>query len=717
MRLRIAVSLVTAAALITGVGVAVSPPAGSAPAGSAPAGSAGALATASKHVRLVTGDLVTVQTEADGRQGASVVRASPHRAAGKVETFILGKDMYVVPASAVPYLGSTLDLSLFDVTRLTPSTVPTVTYRAGRPHTGLPAFGPEFGAALERQARADHSSPRHTTGLFANVARISAGSAPTTVHPDFDMRTLTVNGIDAAGNKNTGGALVVIANVDDTAAYTHAVGFNGQPAKVSLPVGHYAAIADFGGFFGTPGTPEHVVVLPQFTVHADRSITLDARTATSAVSVSTPKPADVTDLQFAAIRVDAKGNQFGIENADVTGDLFVTPTKPVTVGTLHTYVKASLASPADASSRYRYELYFPGGEGVIEADQHHIATEQSLAEVDASFPAQRSGRQAVMFNIGLQPWEQDWTSQGEEVDLPAQETEYFTARPDVYWMTRFEQDVDPDAGTYTAEFTRSLEPYVAGTRQAGVFAGQPEHPVLLEHSFNVIPNNILCPACINGRQLDLMAIPFGDNEPGHYGSPLFDGTEAMAYAVHADDQLVDSGSDLNDYALSTATMPENAARYRFDLQVARSSAEVTQSTDVRTSWSVPADVRTGDMPADWKCLVDTGNGCRVLPFVQVSYDLPVDGLGSLPAGASSGTVHLAHVAGMSGAFTKVTADMSFDGGATWTPVAVTDQGGGSFGLGFTVPAGATFGALRLHTEDELGATFDQTIQHAFAVRS
>ncbi len=394
MRLRIAVPLVTAAALITGVGVALSPPAGSAPASSAPAGSAparsapaGAVATGSKNVRLVTGDLVNVQTDADGRQGTSVVRANPHGALGKFEKFNLGKDMYVVPASAVPYLGSTLDLSLFDVTRLTPSTVPTVTYRAGRPHTGLPAFGPEFGAALERQAKADQSSPRHTTGLFANVARISAGSAPTTVHPDFDMRTLTVNGIDAAGNKNIG-AFVIIANVDDTAAYNHAVGFAGQPAKVSVPVGHYAAFADYSDF--ATGA-EHVVVLPQFTVRADRSITLDARTATSAVSVSTPKPADLEALQFAAVRMDPNGNRAGLELAGVAGNLFVTPTKPVTVGTLRTYVKATLTSPADASSRYRYELYFPGS-GTIAADQHHIAAEQSLAEVDASFPAQRAGR-------------------------------------------------------------------------------------------------------------------------------------------------------------------------------------------------------------------------------------------------------------------------------------------------------------------------------------
>jgi hypothetical protein len=52
-------------------------------------------------------------------------------------------------------------------------------------------------------------------------------------------------------------------------------------------------------------------------------------------------------------------------------------------------------------------------------------------------------------------------------------------------------------------------------------------------------------------------------------------------------------------------------------------------------------------------------------------------------------------------------------------VTVTDQGGGAFGVALTVPAASAtngFGALRVSVQDAAGGTFDQTIQHAFAVQ-
>jgi hypothetical protein len=82
-------------------------------------------------------------------------------------------------------------------------------------------------------------------------------------------------------------------------------------------------------------------------------------------------------------------------------------------------------------------------------------------------------------------------------------------------------------------------------------------------------------------------------------------------------------------------------------------------------------------------------------------------------------LQLAHLGGASIAFSTVTVNASFDGGQTWQPVAVTDQGGGAFGVALTVPsASATngFGALRVSVQDAAGGTFDQTIQHAFAVQ-
>ncbi|MBO0834549.1 MAG: hypothetical protein J2P28_03390, partial [Actinobacteria bacterium] len=72
------------------------------------------------------------------------------------------------------------------------------------------------------------------------------------------------------------------------------------------------------------------------------------------------------------------------------------------------------------------------------------------------------------------------------------------------------------------------------------------------------------------------------------------------------------------------------------------------------------------------------------------------------------------------AFTAVSVNVSYDSGQSWQPVTVTDLGSGQFGLAFTVPAAAGtdgYGALQVSVTDAAGGTFDQTIQHAFAVGS
>jgi hypothetical protein len=82
------------------------------------AGSSVSPAGGSRRVMLITGDIVTVSTPAGGRQAASVVRAASHGPGAQFRTFSRGADLYVVPQSAVPYLGSTLSPALFDVTAL-----------------------------------------------------------------------------------------------------------------------------------------------------------------------------------------------------------------------------------------------------------------------------------------------------------------------------------------------------------------------------------------------------------------------------------------------------------------------------------------------------------------------------------------------------------------------------------------------------------------------
>ncbi|WP_377271721.1 S8 family serine peptidase [Peterkaempfera sp. SMS 1(5)a] len=101
------------------VAMAVTPPSAYATGQDAgtPAAGPATQPTNTRTVTLITGDKVTVRTLADGRSAASIQR--PKTLTGTVQTQTVGKDLYVYPSEALPYLAAgVLDQRLFDVTRL-----------------------------------------------------------------------------------------------------------------------------------------------------------------------------------------------------------------------------------------------------------------------------------------------------------------------------------------------------------------------------------------------------------------------------------------------------------------------------------------------------------------------------------------------------------------------------------------------------------------------
>jgi len=69
------------------------------------------------HVTLITGDVVTVEDIAGGKQAVTVQR--PAGAIGGVATYTLNKDVYVIPDEAMSYVAAQkVDRRLFDVTAL-----------------------------------------------------------------------------------------------------------------------------------------------------------------------------------------------------------------------------------------------------------------------------------------------------------------------------------------------------------------------------------------------------------------------------------------------------------------------------------------------------------------------------------------------------------------------------------------------------------------------
>ena len=119
---RLTVAAATVA--VTTVGVTVAQTAQAAPTGAPPGSGVSrptghtAPATGAKHtVTLITGDVVTVTDVDGGRSTIDVQPADPADSGVRVVTE--GKDTYVLPDSAMPYLAAdTLDRDLFNVTRL-----------------------------------------------------------------------------------------------------------------------------------------------------------------------------------------------------------------------------------------------------------------------------------------------------------------------------------------------------------------------------------------------------------------------------------------------------------------------------------------------------------------------------------------------------------------------------------------------------------------------
>ncbi|MFI5690955.1 hypothetical protein ACIA58_03865 [Kribbella sp. NPDC051586] len=276
----------------------------------------------SSNVVLVTGDRVRLDVDQTGAQ--SVV------AGGKGENLVhfnWSGDEYAVPAAAVPYLDSTLDPRLFDVSYLAragldqahSAVVPIkITYTGSGQAPALPGVrttsrtgatatatvagsdAPKLGRLLADQTRLSRTGkstvpPGHLQGIerIELAPAVSAPALPAALpsasalqtHPHaagVRYRTVTLNLIDLDGNPGT--AAGWLQNVGDGnsgfAAFGNSVGGDSGPVSFSIPEGTYSiAFSIFTPHAADDAYDTALVVKPQIEVTSDQTITLDARTA------------------------------------------------------------------------------------------------------------------------------------------------------------------------------------------------------------------------------------------------------------------------------------------------------------------------------------------------------------------------------------------------------------------------------------------------------
>lgn len=405
-------------------------------------------------VTLPSGDQVQLSTAGGSQQAtpvpADTVPGKPTAPSTFVE-FTWDGDQYVVPDSAVPYLHSTLDPRLFDVSYLAraglgagsagipvqitytsatqTASVPGlhVTRRSGATATGTIATtqAAGLGSLLASQWRAARSgvAAGQLPGIKDITLAPSAGapalpasplSAASTTSQALPFYTLTLNFTDLNGNPGT--FIGLAQDVGDADLYTSAVSGSGSES-LSVPKGTYSL--EFAVLTPDPsgtGFDTALVVKPQVSVDSDATVSLDARTAvpyraTLATQVSDSVRSD--EIGFSRTSVTGGGTDelppvaepylrlFAVSPnpapSHFADTLLATPTAPVTKGGLlfdaftaltNTTYGALGGSPQGPDPIYAFD--FPH-QGSIPSSLTYTVPAADLTTVHQQFYAPASG--------------------------------------------------------------------------------------------------------------------------------------------------------------------------------------------------------------------------------------------------------------------------------------------------------------------------------------
>jgi len=733
-RRRLAGAACTATVL---AGLALPDVARSAPA----AGSAHPVVASAKVITLVTGERILLSTGPDGHQTAAVEPRSGRR--DSYLTRRIGGDLYVLPAGAVPYLGRSLDLALFDVSALVRDNpdgrIPVrVSYAAGATQTAPPGVtltgtgtaaardgyltagsAAEFGAALDTQRAADAAA--HWAGdrrLYGAVTSIRyAGRGPATVaSPRFPMFTLRLPVLDPQGAPAAFGLLDVV-NVDDARKFAATPVVVDGDVRVSVPAGHYAATFFYPVFDATGETlTELRMAMSDFEVAGAATQVVDARTATSQVSFRTPRPADLQDAKVGYFRgSDGDNGDLFLLDAG-TAPLYVSPAPAPAVGVRRFYAGGELTSPAGTAASYSYRVQYPS-DGAI-GSQRYVVSPGSLATVTHVYYSEHRLTGAVFTDLGV-PWLGWDFGVLRPLDMPQVHTQYLTARPDFVYSHLAQMATDRPLGSFFQSVrNRTYSPRAHYTEE---WFRQPLVPDFTV-PFNTTLGLLDCNACRNLDLLDLSLVPVTDSTPDHFGGLDFPDEPGVVSTSRL--QLL-SGStvlaDEQDVTDVQVPVPAGAAPYRLVYDQTRQAPWFGLSPVSHTEWTFTSEhSATNTIPDTALCLdenFELGDACTALSLLTLNYRLGTNLSGAMRPGPASLRLDVGHTAfGPAITVSSARVSVSFDGGRTWARAATRSLGAGAYRATWINPRSAAGPiVLRVEATDAAGSTISQTVQQPYTI--
>ncbi|HET9894233.1 MAG TPA: hypothetical protein VFQ44_04815 [Streptosporangiaceae bacterium] len=687
------------------------------------------------HVLMINGDRLTVRHMPTGEVSSMI----PAPDGGATLTLRIAGTTYDVPVDALPYLGRGLDPSLFNRALLErletggklevkisfngqrPS-LPGVRVKrwGGTTATGFvtASSAKVFGAALFRQFVSQHATGNYRAGgMFAGGVSVALAGAPASVpvRPQFAMHTLTVAG-KTLGGKADNGDVVLVFNADNALKFGDPFEaendfFHGT-SNFSVPSGHYWAITDFV----TPlkhNIAQRLVVAPQFMVTGNTRLRLSASSASSEITFETPRPAVSSFDTFTVARTDGHHQLLSINALAFGAPMWVSPTrtKP-TVGTIQSFTFAQLVSPKKVKGTpYVFSLDFAGPAGVI-PKQHFTASPASLATVHERYFLNARSQSAWSTDGGFAQQLEGFVIFGfNPITMPGLQTQYLTGGPDIMWTSStfsFNGQGQDDV----------LHTVPAGKQLTDNWNEYPLHPqpdVQLLTGRNARIFSALPSAWRSGDELFLLVNPFSDNELGHLGDADFG----------ASSSLTENGKKVRMFGFpgfQDAKLNPAPGTVVYSITTTHADPLDTLSARTTTAWTFPsARNASAKIPRNWICAnarFFLTQKCSIPSMLSLNYTvakgLALNGVAAAGPQTLDLTVGHFQPSATQAAISKLTAQVSYDGGQFWQAVKVQRTGAGHYQVSFTPPAGVDV-SLRITTADASGAAMAETIVNAYSV--
>ncbi|AGZ40268.1 S8 family serine peptidase [Actinoplanes friuliensis] len=448
--------------------------------------------------------------------------------------------------------------------------------------------------------------------------------------------------------------------------------------------------AEYGMYsFIDSETESSLVAQPKLAITGPATITVDARDA-KPVDVKVPR-ADAVPT-FIVLGADWTIEQ-GVIGAGIIGlefdQLFAGQRDPKSSfdGFLSSAVIA-LAQGDGVNSPYVYDLAYFREQKMLDGLRKNVKA-KDLATIKATYATEATGAQGVKANSARYTPDGSYWGVFIPFDPPFRRTEYVNTDNKAQWSSAFEQQLPPVGDGWP-------ETLASATATPATFRGG--------RTYQQEWNRAVFAPTVAGAEYDWdyvsrlgdllwVGMPSFGEGPGHPGFSTIDSARTALYRGNTLVTEVDT-------EWAEVELPAAAADYRLEKSVTR-SAPHQFSTQVSGTWTFRSGNVAGETP-------------KQVALSTLRFSPKLDDRNSAPAGRPFVVpVHVDHQAG-TGTANKVTVDVSYDDGRTWTKAPVAGSGDHRVAAVWH-PRGKGFVSLRASATDQHGGTVTQTVIRAYAI--